>query len=216
MKFGAELKLKKEWKYNSFLTFEKGDTFKVAQYEHNYGMKLHHPKITDLLNFGFNWMNRADRIDEYFEVVESFDDRLAELEKVILDYYLNKGYKVGVGDWNFTLVINSYYKNKNLYVQFYDKEKFLHYIEAKFLDKPTTKEMFDKAIEYFAVKNNKQYVIYQADRFTPAQRIANFDNKNKAEKELERMQNESCKVDEFTCFYIDEEYENHEKQTDKG
>ena len=55
-----------------------------------------------------------------------------------------------------------------------------------------------------STRNNKQYVIYQGDEFTPAQNIATFDNKNEAEEELERIQNESCKVDDFTCFYMEE------------
>lgn len=152
MNFGTVLKLKKKWVYNSFITFEKGDIFKVAQYEHKHGMKLHHERIIDLLDFDFNWMNRADRIEEYFELVESFDDRLAELEKVILDYYLAKGYQVGVGEWGFIVNLNSFYKTKNLSVQFYDREKFLHHVVVNFLDKPTTKEMFDKAIEHFTIK----------------------------------------------------------------
>lgn len=70
MNFGTELKLKKEWKYNNHLTFEKGDTFKVAQYELKYGMKLHHPRIIDLIDFEFNWMNKDVRVEEYFEVAE--------------------------------------------------------------------------------------------------------------------------------------------------
>jgi len=207
MNFGTELKLKKEWVYNSFFTFEKGDTFKVAEYEHNSGMKLHYERIIDLIDFEFNWMNRADRIEEYFEVVETFDDRLAELEKVILDYYLAKGYQVGVGGWGFKVKIETEYKDKKLIVQF--RESYLHdyFNYFSIYAKKNTTEMFDKAFEYFAVKNNKQYVIYQADRFTPAQKIASFDNKDEAEKELQRMQNESCKVDEFTCFYIEEKSE---------
>lgn len=213
MKFGTTLKLKKQWEYNSFLTFEKGDTFKVAQYEHKNGMKLHHQRIIDLLDFDFNWMNRADRIDEYFEVVETFDDRLAELEKVILDYYLGKGYEINDGTWGFKVEIISTYKNKTMVVFFTDKDGIKPILR---LNRKTTKKLFDRAIEYFTSRNNKQYVIYQADEFTPAQEIATFDNKVEAEKELERMQNESCKVDEFTCFYIEEKYENHEKQTDKG
>lgn len=70
MEFGTELKLKKEWKYNNHLTFEKGDTFKVALYEHKYGTKLYHPRISNLLDFKFNWMNKDIRIEEYFEVIE--------------------------------------------------------------------------------------------------------------------------------------------------
>lgn len=149
MNFGTELKLKKEWRYNSFLTFGKGEIFKVALYEHKYGMKLHHPKISDLLDFEFNWMNRDVKIEEYFEVVETFDDRLAELEKVILDCYLARGYQVGVGQWYFIVDIMSHYKEKHVYVYFcnYDDKEIVCRIFGK-----TTKEMFDKAIEYFTIK----------------------------------------------------------------
>lgn len=75
-------------------------------------------------------------------------DRLAELEKVILDYYLAKGYQVGVGDWCFRVDIMSHYKNKWIYIYFYvnDEEKEV----CKFTGK-TTKEMFDKAFECFAI-----------------------------------------------------------------
>ena len=151
MNFGTELKLKKEWVYNSFVTFEKGDTFKVAEYEHNSGMKLHYERIIDLIDFEFNWMNRADRIEEYFEVVETFDDRLAELEKVILDYYLAKGYQVGVGGWAFNVEIESDYKSKQLLVYFRES-MHEHYSQVFIAEVETTKEMFDKAIEHFAIK----------------------------------------------------------------
>lgn len=203
MRFGTELKLKKEWKYNSFITFEKSETFQVAQYEHKYGMKLHHPKIADFLDFEFNWKNRDVRIKEYFEVVESFDDRLAELEKVILDYYLEKDYEIGIGDWGFNVDITTRYKCKRLRVTF-EKDKSTE--EVVYFSKihRTTIDMFNEAIEHFTIRNNKQYVIYQGDEFTPAQKIATFDNKNEADEELERIQNESCKVDDFTCFYMEE------------
>lgn len=70
MKFGQKLKLKKDWIYNKYLIFTKDEILYVAQYEHKYGMKLHHPKIADLLDFQFNWMDRDTKIEEYFEVIE--------------------------------------------------------------------------------------------------------------------------------------------------
>ncbi|WP_151950322.1 hypothetical protein [Aliarcobacter butzleri] len=48
MKFGTKLKLKKDWEYNKYFTFEKDEILQVAIYEHKYGIKLHHPRITDL------------------------------------------------------------------------------------------------------------------------------------------------------------------------
>lgn len=202
MRFGTELKLKKDWEYNEFFTFEKGEILKVVFDTNKYGIKLHHPQIRDLLDFKFNYENRDSKIEEYFEVVESFDDRLAELEKVILDYYLAKGYQVGVGDWVFKVEINSRFRSKSLSILFCDEYGWSPVFTASAIK---SKKMFDKAIEHFTIKNNKQYVIHQVDEFTPAQKIATFDTKNEAEKELDKIENESTKIDEFTCFYISEE-----------
>lgn len=148
MQFGTELKLKKDWEYNEIFTFEKGEILKVVLDLNKYGMKLYHPQIIDLLDFKFNYENRNSRIEEYFEVVETFDDRLAELEKVILDYYLAKGYQVGVGHWNFNVEIDSLYKSKTLKVKFVDYEKEIDSFELK-IKATTTKEMFDKAIDCY-------------------------------------------------------------------
>lgn len=155
MQFGTKIKLKKDWQYNQYFLFEKGDEFQVAQYHHKYGMKLHYQRISDLLDFEFNWMTRDSKIEEYFEVVEQFDDRLAELEKVILDYYLAKGYKILKNQsevdnkWWFFTKIYSLYKQKLLTVTFCEfKEK----AEVFAFEGKTTKEMFDKAFEYFSIK----------------------------------------------------------------
>ena len=83
MQFGTKLKLKKDWELNDIVTLEKGDILQVAEYMHKYGMKLHIDGIIDLINFEFNYSNRDEKIEEYFEIVEEFDDRFAELEKVI-------------------------------------------------------------------------------------------------------------------------------------
>ena len=79
-------------------------------------------------------------------------DRLAELEKVILDYYLAKGYRIGVGGWAFRVEIISYHKYKRIVVYF----KEHHLVNSSFafstINK-STKEMFDKAFEYFSTKD---------------------------------------------------------------
>ncbi|MDN5061336.1 hypothetical protein O8C86_05705 [Aliarcobacter butzleri] len=156
MKFGTKLKLKKDWEYHDFITFEKGDILQVAAYKHKYGMKLHHPGI-DLVDFKFNNSNRDKKIEEYFEIVEEFDDRLAELEKVILDYYLAKGYQVGIGGWAFNVLVRSWHKNKSLLVYF--REPTWDKGSLKFSTKQeTTKEMFDKAFEHFGVDKREDTV----------------------------------------------------------
>ena len=77
-------------------------------------------------------------------------DRLAELEKVILDYYLAKGYQVGVGNWYFCVATSTCYKSKVLKIFFYKDFKAKEILE---IVQETTKEMFDKAIEHFSLNN---------------------------------------------------------------
>lgn len=79
---------------------------------------------------------------------DDMPDRLAELEKVILDYYLAKGYQVGVGGWGFNIEIESNYKSKQLLIYFMENEHE-HYLPVFGIDTETTKELFDKAIEFF-------------------------------------------------------------------
>lgn len=75
-------------------------------------------------------------------------DKLAELEKIILDYYLAKGYQVGVGGWAFKVNISTYFKDKEIQVMF--RNTYSVNFESVFrIRKKTTKEMFDKAIEHF-------------------------------------------------------------------
>lgn len=92
-------------------------------------------------------------IDEAISELESLEykDRLAELEKVILDYYLDKGYQIGVNDWYFKINIDTYHKWKMLFVMFRDKNKNDNPILVYQQISETTKEMFDKAIEHFKI-----------------------------------------------------------------
>lgn len=80
-------------------------------------------------------------------------DRLAELEKVILDYYLVKGYQVGVGGWQFIVNISTSYKRKEIQIMF--RQDICSNWETVFrIDKQSTKEMFDQTIEYFSKKDS--------------------------------------------------------------
>ena len=89
----------------------------------------------------------AKELEKIFK--ENSEDRLAELEKVILDYYLKKGYQVGIGGWGFKVQIDTNYKSKQIAVWFYEEA----YCNSVFhSEKTTTKEMFDAALEYFSIK----------------------------------------------------------------
>ena len=86
-------------------------------------------------------------------VKENSEDRLAELEKVILDYYLAEGYRVGVGGWHFVINISTSYKRKEIQIMFRQDESSNS--ETVFRTyKQSTKEMFNQAIEHFSIKDN--------------------------------------------------------------
>ena len=84
-------------------------------------------------------------------VKENSKDRLAELEKVILDYYLVKGYKVNIGGWGFKVNISTYQKQKEIQIMFRENRKSNYETVFRIWQK-TTKEMFDAAFEYFSIK----------------------------------------------------------------
>ena len=87
-------------------------------------------------------------------IKEHSEDRLAELEKVILDYYLAEGYRVGVGGWHFVINISTSYKRKEIQIMFRQDESSNS--ETVFRTyKQSTKEMFDAAFEYFSIKDRK-------------------------------------------------------------
>ena len=79
-------------------------------------------------------------------------DRLAELEKVILDYYLVKGYKVNIGGWGFKVNISTYHKQKEIQIMFRKNRKSNYETVFRIWQK-TIKEMFDQAIEHFKIKD---------------------------------------------------------------
>lgn len=79
---------------------------------------------------------------------DDMPDRLTELEKVILDYYLDKGYQVGVGKWYFNVAISTCFKSKVLKVFFIEELSSNEVFETI---QYTTKEMFDEAIKHFSL-----------------------------------------------------------------
>ena len=73
-------------------------------------------------------------------------NKLEKLEKLILEYYLLRGYKIGIGNWSFKVEINSRYKNKHIAIRFYENNKeTLKYIQAD----DNVKDMFNEAIKFF-------------------------------------------------------------------
>ena len=81
-------------------------------------------------------------------------DRLAELEKVILDYYLDKGYKIGADGLGFKVNITTLYKWKLMHVIFLNPKRELVFQ----IITETTKEMFDKAFEHFGVNKEENTI----------------------------------------------------------
>lgn len=77
-------------------------------------------------------------------------DRVAELEKAVRDYYVRNGATLGDGTWEFQVSILTEYSQKNLRIVLAveGKEPF---VELEVAEARNTKEMFDKAFEYFAV-----------------------------------------------------------------
>lgn len=95
----------------------------------------------------------AEAIKELEEL--EHEDRLAELEKVILDCYLAKGYEIGVGYWDFKIQIITKYKSKLLIVFFSDYNLRDINDAIYVLNDNNTKEMFDKAIAHFTTRQNE-------------------------------------------------------------
>ena len=84
-------------------------------------------------------------------VKEQSEDRLAELEKVILDYYLAEGYKFDLFGSRFQINISTFQNQKE--IQILIKKDFNSNYETIFrVIHNTTKEMFDAAFEHFSIK----------------------------------------------------------------
>jgi len=90
----------------------------------------------------------------YSEDIQKSDNisSLARLEKVILDYYISKGYVVGSGGWCFEVAIASIYKNKSLVVKFFqldDNKEWDENLAFSKLGVKTIEEAFTEAINFF-------------------------------------------------------------------
>ncbi|QDF28961.1 hypothetical protein [Halarcobacter anaerophilus] len=73
-------------------------------------------------------------------------DRLAELEKLVLDKLVEQGYIIGSGDWGFKVEINSTWKQKSLNVLLKDKEGIRPIFT---ITKEKLEQMYDEAEMFF-------------------------------------------------------------------
>ena len=91
----------------------------------------------------------AKELEKIFK--ENSEDRLAELEKVILDYYMSKGYIFDLFGSRFQINISTFQNQKE--IQILIKKDFNSNYETVFrVFHNTTKEMFDAAFEHFSIK----------------------------------------------------------------
>ena len=113
-------------------------------------------KLTTLcMSFNGVWISQEE-LDEAAKelekiVKENSEDRLAELEKVILDYYSVEGYKFDLFGSRFKINISTFQNKKE--IQILIKKDFNSNYETVFrIIHNTTKEMFDAAFEHFSTK----------------------------------------------------------------
>ena len=91
----------------------------------------------------------AKELEKIFK--ENSQDRLAELEKAILNYYLAKGYMFDLFGSRFQINISTFQNQKEIQIMI--KKDFNSNYETVFrVIHNTTKEMFDEAFEHFSVK----------------------------------------------------------------
>lgn len=94
--------------------------------------------------------------------IENFTDPLSELESIILDCYLKKGYKVGLGNWNFKVQIDSLFKlKKSLF--FYLMEEIIR-MNINFMVKQKKKFLKKLLIISIFKKENYEYNKKPMDR----------------------------------------------------
>jgi len=85
-----------------------------------------------------------------------FDDRLAELEAQIREWFIVNDMVTDTWDW-FELKICSKYENK--YLEVYDQRGWAQYDHVVTITGKTTKEMFNKAFEFFKLEVGENEII---------------------------------------------------------
>ena len=76
---------------------------------------------------------------------------LEKLEYLILNYYLKKGYKIGIGGWHFIVNISTSYKRKEIQIMF-RKDEYSNWETVFRVEKQSIKEMFDAAMNHFNIE----------------------------------------------------------------
>ena len=110
------------------------------------------------MSFNGVWISQEE-LDEAAKELEKIvkdqsEDRLAELEKVILNYYLAEGYIFDLFGSRFQINISTFQNQKE--IQILIKKDFNSNYETVFrIIHNTTKEMFDAAFEHFSIKDYK-------------------------------------------------------------
>lgn len=139
-------------------------------------------------------------------VKENSEDRLAELEKVILDYLTKKGFVIDDISCKFEIYLETKYKLKQIQVDFKRGVGF-HSSNIFQTKAERTKEMFDKAFEFFSIKEqepNKEFKVLQGDEFSPPFVVKTFKTKKEADDFVDEIQKESSNHDEYTTFWVEE------------
>ena len=107
------------------------------------------------MSFNGVWISQEE-LDEAVKEIEKIikensEDRLAELEKVILNYYLAEGYIFDLFGSRFQINISTFQNQKEIQIMI--KKDFNSNYETVFrVFHNTTKEMFDAAFKHFSIK----------------------------------------------------------------
>ena len=107
------------------------------------------------MSFNGVWISQEE-LDEAAKEIEKIakehsEDRLAELEKAILDYYLAEGYKFDLFGSRFQINISTFQNQKEIQIMI-KKDFNSNYVTVFRIIHNTTKEMFDAAFKHFSIK----------------------------------------------------------------
>jgi hypothetical protein len=85
------------------------------------------------------------------------------LENEIFNYYIRKGYIIGVGCWGFEVVITSKYKNKDLLIKFYEVDcsgQWHMTVPFSIETIETLEELFKETFDFFTLDINEAEEVF--------------------------------------------------------